>query len=314
MNERRLWIALAAVILLLALLSSGLFIVDETQQVVITQFGKPVRPAITTPGLNFKVPFIQESHFFDKRFLEWDGEANQVPTRDKRFIWVDTYARWRITDPLLFYQRLRNEQGAQSRLDDIVDGATRNTVAGHDLVELVRSSNRQVAIDEDLADEESGTGLVEIKVGRGKIMEQILREAGKRTTDLGLELMDVRFKRIDYNDDVRQRVHDRMIAERQRIAQRFRSEGLGESARIRGEKERDLKQITSEAFRKAQGITGKADAEATAIYASAYNRDPDFYQFLKTVESYANTVDKEAWLILSTDSEYLRFLQQTRSR
>ncbi len=303
-------VVLAVVVLVVA--ANGLYIVDETEQVIITRFGKPIGNPITEPGVNFKLPFLHQAHFFEKRFLEWDGDRNQVPTKDKRFIWVDTYARWRITDPLLFYQRLTDELRAQSRLDDIIDGATRDAVANHDLVELVRSSNREPIVDQDLAAADLQNELVDIQKGRARIMEEILKAAAENSLGLGIEVIDVRFKRIDYNDDVRQNVYERMIAERQRIAQRFRSEGQGDSARIRGEKERDLKEITSEAYRRAQEMVGKADAEAASIYAEAYNRDPQFYEFLKTMEIYPQALDKESWLILSTEGELLRFLKGAR--
>jgi membrane protease subunit HflC len=298
----------------LLVLMDGVFIVDETKQVIITQFGRPVRDEITDPGVYFKLPFIQKARFFEKRFLEWDGDVNQVPTKDKRFIWVDTYARWRISDPLLFYQRLTDESGGQLRLDDIIDGATRDSVANHDLMELVRSSNRDIMVDPNLPEGEVITDLPDIETGRNEIMEEIRTTAAARSADLGIEVIDVRFKRIDYNDDVRQNVYERMIAERQRIAQRYRSEGLGESARIRGDKEKDLKEITSEAYRQAQELIGKADGEATAIYADAYNRDPDFFQFLKTMESYDKAFDEESWLILSTEGDFFKYIQQARPR
>ncbi len=313
MKTNRTLLLLLAVATLMVL-SGAFFVVDETKQVVITQFGKPVGEPIQQPGVSYKLPFLQTAHFFEKRFLEWDGESNEVPTKDKRFIWVDTYARWRISNALLFYQRLTDENRAQSRLDGIIDGATRDAVANHDLVELVRTSNRTTTLDPTAPESEVETPLSEIAKGRGAITQDILKAAAARSADLGIEVVDVRFKRIDYNDEVRQDVYQRMIAERNRIAQRFRSEGQGESARIRGEKERDLQQITSEAFRQGQELIGKADAEATAIYAEAYNRDTNFYQFLKTMESYSNVFDEQSWLILSTDGEFLQFLQQARPR
>ena len=313
MKTNRTLLLLLAVATLMVL-SGAFFVVDETKQVVITQFGKPVGEPIQQPGVSYKLPFLQTAHFFEKRFLEWDGESNEVPTKDKRFIWVDTYARWRISNALLFYQRLTDENRAQSRLDGIIDGATRDAVANHDLVELVRTSNRTTTLDPTAPESEVETPLKEILKGRGAITQDILKAAADRSADLGIEVVDVRFKRIDYNDEVRQDVYQRMIAERNRIAQRFRSEGQGESARIRGEKERDLQQITSEAFRQGQELIGKADAEATAIYAEAYNRDTNFYQFLKTMESYTNVFDEQSWLILSTDGEFLQFLQQARPR
>jgi membrane protease subunit HflC len=248
------------------------------------------------------------ANYFDKRFLEWDGLANQVPTRDKRFIWVDTYARWRISDPLLFFQRLRDERGAQTRLDDILDGETRNAVARHDLVEVVRSSNRDP--DSILLDNESETVILEeIQIGRELITQEIHERAQGRASDLGIEILDMRFKRISYVDEVQRDVFDRMIAERQRIAGRYRSEGEGEAARIDGERERELQRIQSEAYRTAQEVSGRADAEATRIYAEAYNRDPAFYAFVKSLETYELTADPSSILILTTDSELLRFMK-----
>jgi membrane protease subunit HflC len=295
--------------LALAALAAAAYTVNETQQVIITQFGKPVGDPVTTPGLNFKVPFIQKANFFEKRFLEWDGNPNQVPTRDKRFIWVDTYARWRITNPLQFFQRLRDERGAQSRLDDILDGETRNAVARHDLIELVRSSNRDPD-DVPLEAEEEAVILEQIEKGRQKIAREILETAAGRTADLGIELLDLRLKRINYVEEVQQDVFARMIAERQRIAERFRSEGQGESARISGERQRELAQIQSEAYRTAEELRGEADAEAAEIYANAYNRDPDFYAFMKSMETYEQTMDPSTFFILGTDSELLKFLQK----
>jgi membrane protease subunit HflC len=253
---------------------------------------------------------IQKVNRFDKRFLEWDGDANELPTRDKRFIWVDTYARWRISDPLLFFQRLRDERGAQSRLDDILDGETRNAIANHDLVELIRNTNREPESGEfDVGDE---ANLVTINTGREAIRQIVLKAAQTRTSDLGIEILDVQFKRINYVEEVRRNVYERMIAERRRIADRFRSEGEGQASRIRGEKERDLKQIRSEAYREAREIRGDGDASATSIYAAAYNRSADtrsFYEFLKTMEIYQTTLDAETSLILSTDGQFYRFLK-----
>ena len=298
-------------IALLILLGQSAYTVSETEQVIITQFGEPVGDPVVTPGLKFKVPFIQRTNVFDKRFLEWDGSPNQVPTKDRRFIWVDTYARWRITDPLLFFQRLRDERGAQSRLDDVLDGETRNAVASHDLIELVRSTNRNP--DDVLIDSEEEAVILEtIERGREEITREILRTAAGRTADLGIELLDLRLKRINYVEEVQQDVFARMIAERQRVAEQFRSEGQGESARINGERERELAQIQSEAYRQAEELRGEADAEATRIYAEAYNRDPDFYAFTKSLETYEETMDPSTIFILGTDSELLRFLDRTR--
>jgi membrane protease subunit HflC len=301
-------IVLLAIVLLL---DQATYTVSETEQVIITQFGDPVGDPVTSPGLHFKVPFIQRVNVFDNRFLEWDGNPNQVPTRDRRFILVDTYARWRITDPLLFFQRLRDERGAQSRLDDILDGETRNAVARHNLIELVRSTNRNEA-DVQIESEEEAVILEPLDQGRQEITREILETAAGRTADLGIELLDLRLKRINYVAEVQQDVFARMIAERQRVAEEFRSEGQGEAARIDGERERELAQIQSEAYRIAEELRGKADATATAVYAEAYNRDADFYAFTKSMETYEQTMDGETVFILDTDSDLLRFLDSTR--
>lgn len=305
---------------LLVILLIGLFVlvnaayrVTEVNQSIITQFGEPVGTPVTEPGLHFKIPFIQTANMFEKRFLEWDGFPNQMPTRDRRFIWVDTYARWRITDPLLFFQRLRDERGAQSRLDDILDGETRNAVARHNLIEIVRTSNRN-PVDTTIAGESETDGetLEPIDTGRDQITREILEAATGAVAQLGIELLDLRFKRINYIPDVQQDVFARMIAERQRIASEFRSEGQGESARIQGERERDLAQIQSEAFRTSEELRGTADAEATGIYAEAYGRDAAFYAFTKSLETYERTMDPSTVFILGTDSELLRFLETPR--
>ncbi|MCG8373851.1 MAG: protease modulator HflC [Balneolales bacterium] len=292
------------------LISDGVFIVNETEQVIITQFGNPVGEAITEPGLNFKVPFIQTANYFEKRYLEWDGAQSEVTTKDKKFIFVDTYARWQITDPLEYYQRLGNERGAQSRLDDILDGETRNAVAANNLDEVIRSTNRVPVADEEIADivEDS---LITISVGRAAIQDEILRLANERASDLGLEILDFRFKRVNYVEDVRRTVYDRMISERNRIADKFRSEGQGESSRINGEKDRELLRIQSEAFREAETIRGEADAQAAAIYNAAYNRNAaarELYAFTKSMEAYRNTIDSETSLIISTNSDFYKYL------
>ncbi|MCL4839302.1 MAG: protease modulator HflC [Thermoanaerobaculia bacterium] len=310
MNPRLL---LAAVVLGAIALSGLVYVVDEAEQVIRTQFGRPVGDPVTTPGLHFKVPLIQKVHRFEKRFLEWDGEANQLPTRDKRFIWVDTYARWRISDPLKFFQRLKDERGAQTRLDDILDGETRNAIANHDLVEVVRTTNRTPEVDESQTEEERVV-LETIVDGREKIRLEILAKAQARTGDLGIEILDVRLKRINYVAEVQAKVFDRMIAERERIAARFRSQGEGEALRIQGERERDLKRIGSEAYRAAEEIRGRADAAATEIYARAYNRSREsqsFYEFLKTMETLEATVDPETVLVLSSESDFYGFLKRS---
>jgi|Deesub1362B_J571_1020462.scaffolds.fasta_scaffold00010_55 membrane protease subunit HflC len=296
---------------------SSAFIVNETHQVIITQFGKPVGKPITKPGIHFKIPIIQKAHFFDKRFLEWDGDPNQVPTKDKRFIWVDTYARWRIKDPLLFFQRVRDERGAQSRLDDILDGETRNAIAKHVLVELVRTTNREYLTSEDLLAGEVAKSLDKIRYGRETITRSILEAASKRTLELGIELLDLRFKRINYVEEVQKKIFERMISERKRIADKFRSEGQGEASKILGNKERELKKIQSRAYRTAQEIMGKADAEATAIYAQAYNQSLEsrkFYTFLKTMETYRTTFSEKDWLILSTKGDFFIYLKKQAGR
>jgi len=300
----------ALILVGLLTVSSSVYKVGESEQVIITQFGEPVGTPVLRPGLHVKVPFIQTANYFDKRFLEWSGEATQMPTKDKRFIWVDSYARWRISDPLKFFQRLRDEHGADSRLDDILDGETRTAVARYDLVEVVRSSNRS-AESIPIASEEETEILTPIEKGRRAITEEILKRASERASDLGIELMDYRMKRINYVDEVQKDVFARMIAERKRIAERFRSEGEGEAARIRGERERDLKQIQSEAYRTAQELRGKADASATQIYADAYNRDAAFYTFMKSLETYEQTLDESSTFILTTDSELFRYLKKT---
>ncbi len=312
MRQTRRLIAAVVAVLALAVLSSAFYTVKETEQVVITQFGKPVGKPVTTPGLKMKTPFVQTAHAFEKRFMEWDGDPNQIPTKDKRFIWVDSYARWRITDPLLFFQRLQNEGGAQSRLDDILDGETRNTIAKHELIDVVRSTNRPFVVAEDVAELSQPEAAERVEFGRDKLTNEVLQNARRRTGDLGIEILDFRIKQINYVDEVRQEVYARMISERKRIAERYRSEGAGEAARIAGEKERELRIIESEAYRQAQEIRGKADAAASDIYAAAYNRDADFYRFLKSMGTLEESFDADTLLLLSTDSELLKYLNAMR--
>jgi len=303
-----------SIILAVAVISvtiSGVFILDETQQAIVTQFGKPVGQPRTVPGMNFKVPFIQRVQYFDKRFLEWDGDVNQVPTRDKTFILVDTYARWEITDPLQFFIRLRDERSGQSRLDDILDGETRNAVAGHDLLEIVRSTNRTPEVTEDYMEEIEV--LDKISIGRSKIEAQVLTRANERTKDLGIRILDFRFKRMNYAQEVRDRVYERMISERNRIADQFRSEGQGGARKIEGDKERDLARIKSEALMESERIRGRADSTATAIYARAYNRTAasrELYGFLKSMEVLEKSIDERSSVILSTESELYRYLKK----
>ena len=310
MRGRRL-IGIGVAIAALVLFNGAYYQVSETSQVIITQFGNPIGSPVTTPGLHLKLPLIQQANYFDKRFLEWDGSPNQVPTKDKRFIWVDTYARWRIIDPLKFFQRLRDERGAQSRLDDILDGETRNSVARYDLIELVRSTNRpasEVAVESG----EENAILEQIQKGRQQIEKEILQRAASRMANLGIELLDLRLRRLNYVEQVQKDVFARMIAERNRVAEEFRSEGEGEAARIRGERERELKRIQSEAYRTGEELRGKADAQATDVYAEAHGRDADFYSFTKSLETYERTMDAKTTFILGTDSELLKFMGKPR--
>jgi len=293
----------------LVLLYASVYTVSETEQVIITQFGKPVGGPVTEAGLHFMVPFIQTLHRFDKRWLEFDGDPNQIPTKDKKYIWVETYARWRISDPLRFYQAVTDERGGQSRLDDVVDGQTRNAVASYDLIEIVRSSNRPFQVTEELEGIGSAEALTKIEVGREKIAQVVLKKAAEITPQFGIELEDVRFKRLNYIDTVQQKVFERMISERRRIAERSRSEGQGRAAEIRGQKERDILGATSVGYKSAQELKGAADAKATAIYARSYGKDPDLYQFLKSMETLKEGLDPETWLILSTDTELLKYLK-----
>ncbi|MDN3689760.1 protease modulator HflC [Cyclobacterium jeungdonense] len=298
------------VVVALIFIGQSVFILDETQQAIVTQFGKPVGEPRTSPGVNFVIPFIQKVQFFDKRYLEWDGDKNQVPTKDKKFIFVDTYARWQITDPLQFFIRLRDERSAQSRLDDILDGETRNAIASNDLLDIVRSTNRDPEVTEDFMEELEV--LEDIEVGREAIEEIVLQKANERTSDLGVRILDFKFKRMNYVDEVRDRVYDRMISERNRIADQFRSEGQGEARKIQGDKERDLAQIQSEAVRQSEEIRGRADAEATEIYASAYNKNRqsiDLYQFLRSMEALENSLDEKTNLVISSDSDLFKYLK-----
>ena len=296
------------------LLFSSVYTVSETEQVILTQFGKPVGGVEATPGLHVKVPLVQSVHRFEKRWLEYDGSPNEIPTRDKKYIWVDIYARWRIADALRFFQALHDERGAQSRLDDIVDGETRNAVASFDLIEIVRSTNRPFATTGELEGIGEAEAVAKIVTGREKIGQQILERAAKITPEFGIELVDVRFKRINYTESVQQAVFQRMIAERKRIAERSRSEGQGRAAEIRGQKERDVLAASSVGYRSAQELKGKADAKATSIYARAYGRDPSFYEFWKSMETLQTALDKDATVVLSTDSELLKYLKDSKGR
>ena len=297
-------------------LMSSIYTVNEVEQMIITQFGKPVGDPVTTAGLKFKVPFVQEVNPIDKRVLEWDGNPSDMPTKDKLYISVDLFARWRITDPLQYFLRLRDERSAQSRLDDILGSETRNAIAKHELIEIIRTTKDRVPLrDTFLTDAERKLdmgSLVPIKKGRKMVEQEIFAAAAEKVRVFGIELLDIRFKRINYNESVRPKIYDRMISERRQIAERFLSEGNGEAARIRGNRVRDLNKIQSEAYRQVEEIRGVADAKATEIYASAYNQSPEaveFYEFTRTMQAYKSIIADNTTLVLSTDSDLFKFLK-----
>ena len=306
---------IAVVLILLLVLSGAFYVVDQTEQAIITQFGQPVGNPVTEPGLHFKIPFTQSVNILDKRFLEWDGAPVAIPTRDKTYIRVDTFARWRIDDAKTYFVRLHDERSAQSRLEDILGSETRNSIAKHDLIEIVRSDkNRQPMRDETLRGGPTGTigVLPAIQFGRLKIEEEIKTAATQKLAEFGITVLDFRIKRVNYNPDVLDRIYQRMISERLQIAQRFRSEGEGESARIAGQRQRDMNEIQSNAYRQVQQIRGEADAKATEIYARAYTQNPqaaEFYAFLKTLETYHTIFTKDSALVLSTDSDIFALLK-----
>ncbi len=293
----------------IVLVYSSAYIVDETEQVVITQFGRVVGQPVTEPGLKFKLPFFQYANFFAKNLLTWDGDPGQVPTKDKTYIWVDTFARWKIVDPVKYFQTVNNEMAAIERLDDIIDPAMRNLVTSHPLVESVRNSARPMDTFESGVDENRKRNLYKIDLGRDEITKRIVKQASGKLSQFGIELVDVKIKRINYIEDVRQAVYNRMIAERNQIAEKYRAEGLGEASNIRGEKEKELQVIKSQAYKDSQTIKGDADALATKIYADSYGADPDFYAFVKTMEVYKETMAKDSTLILSTDSDFMKYFK-----
>lgn len=312
-------ITLVVVAIVIALLSNGgFYTVNQTEQVIITQFGKPVGDPIVEPGLHFKLPLIQVVNRLEKRFLEWDGAPVGIPTKDKTYIYVEAFARWRIDNPLQYFLRLRDERSAQSRLEDILGGEIRNAVAKHELIEIVRSDKNRIPVgDQALQGASANIGslgtLRPISVGRNQIEADVKEAAAHKLSEFGIELLDLRFQRVNYNPDVLDRIHQRMISERQQIAQRFRSEGEGEAAKINGRKERDLNEIRSTAYRKTQQIRGEADARASEIYAKAYSQDSqaaDFYKFLKSMEVYRSILTQDSTLVLSTDSELYSFLKK----
>jgi membrane protease subunit HflC len=315
-------LGLVGVLLLLNVLLGSFYAVYQTEQVIVTQFGKPVGEPVTDPGLHLKLPFVQTVNRIDKRFLEWDGAPVAIPTRDKTYIHVDTFARWRIDDPKTYFVRLHDERSAQSRLEDILGSETRNAIAKHDLIEIVRTDkNRKPLHDENLKTGPVGLGTIgvlpSIEFGRLKIEAEIKTEAAVKLAEFGIELLDVRLKRVNYNPDVLDRIYQRMMSERLQIAQRFRSEGEGEAARIAGQKERDLNEIQSTAYRKVQQIRGQADAKATEIYARAYTQSPqaaEFYGFIKSMETYRKVLTKESTLVLSTDSDLFGLLKRAGAK
>jgi len=297
-------------------LYNSVYTVNEVEQMIITQFGKPVGEPVTSAGLKVKIPFIQEINPIDKRILEWDGSPSDMPTKDKLYISVDLFARWRIVDPLQYFLRLRDERSAQSRLDDILGSETRNSVAKHELIEIIRTTKDRIPLRDTLltgAQQEQDMGsLVPIQKGRKQVEAEIFAAAAGKVEVFGIELLDIRFKRINYNQSVRPKIYDRMISERRQIAERFLSEGNGEAARIRGNRIRDLNKIQSEAYRQVEEIRGVADAKATEIYAKAYNQSPEsveFYEFTRTMESYKTIMASNTTLVLSTDSDLFKFLK-----
>lgn len=305
------FLGLAAFVLI-----NAIYTVSEVQQMIITQFGKPVGEPVTSAGLKVKIPFIQVVNPIDKRILEWDGSPSDMPTKDKLYISVDLYARWRIVDPLQYFLRLRDERSAQSRLDDILGSETRNAVAKHELIEIIRTTKDRIPLRDPLlsgTQEELRMGtLVPINKGRRLVEAEIFNAAAEKIQVFGIELLDIRFKRINYNQSVRPKIYDRMISERRQIAERFLSEGNGEAARIRGNRERDLNKIQSEAYREVEEIRGVADAKATEIYADAYNQSPEaveFYEFTRTMQSYKDIIANNTTLVLSTDSDLFKFLK-----
>ncbi|MDF1823336.1 MAG: protease modulator HflC [Verrucomicrobiales bacterium] len=310
-------VALAA-LAVFVVASGGIYTVLETEQIIVTQFGEPVGDPVKEPGLKFKIPFLQKVNRFDKRILEWDGRATEMPTKDKTYIMVDTYARWMITDPLRYFEKLRDERSAQSRLDDILGSEVRNAVAKHELIEVIRTTkDRKETVDEDLveADLSGSVGkLIPIRRGRSALESDIYKTARAKLREFGIELLDARFKRINYNQSVQERIYDRMISERQQIAERFRSEGAGEAAKILGDMERDLRKIESEAYKTVQVTMGEADATATEIYAKAYNQSPEaaeFYEFVRTLELYSDVLG-DSTVVLTTDSDLFKYLKSVK--
>ncbi len=312
MNSNTIKIMIVTVVAAaLVLVFSSAYVVDETEQVVITQFGRIVGEPVKAPGLKFKTPFIQTANYFPKNLLEWDGDPGQVPTKDKTYIWVDTFARWKISDPVLYFQTVKDEFSALKRLDDIIDPAMRNLITSYPLVETVRNTDRAMDTFDVANDDENKNRRVryQVDLGRDEITRRIVAQSRTKLEEFGIELVDMKIKRVNYIDSVRRSVYDRMIAERNQIAEKFRAEGKGEASNIRGEKEKELQKIKSEAYRTAQETKGHADAKATRIYADAYGVDPDFYAFQKTMEVYKKSLSKDSSLILSTDSDLMKYMK-----
>lgn len=310
MNKAPFLIFLGFILFVLA--GGALFVVEEGEQALVTQFGKPVG-GVMESGIHFKIPLVQEVHRFQRRIMKWDGDPNQIPTKDKKYIWIDTTARWRIVDPLLFFKTVATERGAQSRLDDILDSVVRDAVSGHLLLELVRGKDyRPPEGSREIIDLEGLEISPESLTGREEILADILLKAQASTPEYGIELIDVQIKRINYVEQVRQRVYERMISERKKVAAQYRSEGEGEKADILGQMQKELKSIESEAYRKSVEIRGEADAKAAAIYAEAYGKDSELYAFLRTLESYRKSLGANGRLVLSTDSEFYKYLQDVR--
>ncbi len=321
LTGKRIGILVIGFILFL-LITNSFYKLNESEQAIITQFGRPVGGAVKDAGLHFKIPMIHTLHRFEKRILNWDSSADQIPTADKKYIWLDTTARWKIVDPLRFYTSVGNVRGAQTRLDDIIDSASRDIVSSFVLVEVVRNSNRilekrEKDLDDDAigGDEEEIETVIEVvEIGREKLTKMILERASELVPQYGIELLDVQVKRLNYIEDVRKKVYERMISERQRIASKYRSEGEGKKAEIGGMKDKELNRIYSEAYRRSESLRGEADAAATKIYAKAYNQDPEFYSFLKTLEVYKNTIGENNRVILTTDTELFKYLRRSDGR
>jgi len=319
MNKNAIIGAIAAVAVLIGIivLSSATYTVNEREQVIITQFGEPKGPPVTSAGLQFKIPFVQKVNVIEKRILEWDGRANEMPTKDKTYIIVDTYGRWQITDPLKYFQRLRDERSALSRLDDILGSETRNTIAKHELIEVIRTTKDRVPVQSDELVEADISGAIgvlpTISRGRSELEKEIFEKSRAKLEEFGIELLDVRFKRVNYNQSVVGQIYERMTSERKQIAERFRSEGAGEAAIIEGEVEEELNKIESEAYKNVQMIMGAADATATEIYAAAYNQSAasvEFYEFSRSMELYPDLIGGKSTVVLSTDSDLFKYMKR----